>query len=300
MLIESRAPVRVDFAGAWTDVKPFYSAFGGATLNAAISLYVKGRMATPPHAEGEAQLQVRYETDVPAGSGLGTSAAMNVVWLSLARGTPIRNLKDREELAESAYRIEKVLGIIGGKQDQYAAAVGGINLFEFHPDDTVTTNPVNLPPEAVRELEGLFLLVYTGKSRLSSRIHEHVWGGFKQGKREVVDALLTMRDSAYEAREALLSGDWEGFGKILTLQFECAKRLHPTTTSPDIERLFESLSDLILGGKPCGAGGGGCVLFLCKSPQAKEEGERRAREMGFSVYPFKFDFEGLTLRVVGD
>ncbi|HIE09281.1 MAG TPA: hypothetical protein EYP65_05475 [Armatimonadetes bacterium] len=297
MLVESKAPVRVDFAGAWTDVQPFFSAFGGATLNAAIALYVRGRLATESHAEGEAQLQVQYETDVPAGSGLGTSAAMNVVWLSLARGTPLRNLKDREELAESAYRIERVLGIIGGKQDQYASAVGGINLFEFHPDDTVTTNPIRLPSEAVSELESLFLLIYTGRSRLSSRIHEHVWGGFREGKREVVDALLTMRDSAYEAREALLNGNWERLGKILTLQFECAKRLHPTTTSPDIERLFEALSDLSLGGKPCGAGGGGCVLFLCKSKEAKAEGKRRASKMGFKPYPFKFDFEGLTVRV---
>lgn len=298
MLVESRAPVRVDFAGAWTDVRPFFSAFGGATLNAAISLYVRGRLATGEHAQGEAQLKVHYETDVPAGSGLGTSAAMNVVWLSLARGTPIKDLKDREELAESAYKIEQVLGIIGGKQDQYASAVGGINLFEFHPDDTVTTNPVKLPPEAISELESLFLLVYTGKSRLSSHIHEHVWGGFREGKREVVDALLTMRDSAYEAKEALLHGDWERFGKILTLQFECAKKLHHTTTSPDIEGLFEALSDLILGGKPCGAGGGGCVLFLCKSPEAKAEGEKLASERGFRVYPFKFDFEGLTVKVV--
>lgn len=297
MLVESKAPVRVDFAGAWTDVRPFFSAFGGATLNAAIALYVKGRLATGPHAEGEAQLQVHYETDVPAGSGLGTSAAMNVVWLSLARGTPIKDLEDRMGLAESAYRIERVLGIVGGKQDQYASAVGGINLFEFHPDDTVTANPVKLPSEAASELESLFLLVYTGKSRLSSGIHEHVWGGFKEGKREVIDALLTMRDSAYEAREALLHGQWEKFGQFLTLQFECAEKLHHTTTSPDIEKLFEALSDLTLGGKPCGAGGGGCVLFLCKSLEARAQGEKMASEMGFRVYPFKFDFEGLTVRV---
>src|SRR6476469_6799871 len=95
MIIESRAPVRIDFAGGWTDVRYFAHPFGGATANAAINHYVTGRAviggaSSPQSAIGNPQseggISVTYETDIPAGSGLGTSSALNVVWLSLASG----------------------------------------------------------------------------------------------------------------------------------------------------------------------------------------------------------------------
>ena len=104
MVIKSRAPVRVDFAGAWTDVSYFSDSFGGATVNAAIKLYVEGaldaheeepegfaaeRVVSGPsgkyQAAGEAGLRVHYQSQIPAGSGMGTSATLNVVWLSLVR-----------------------------------------------------------------------------------------------------------------------------------------------------------------------------------------------------------------------
>jgi D-glycero-alpha-D-manno-heptose-7-phosphate kinase len=296
MRVTCQAPVRVDLAGAWTDVVFFYEPFGGATLNAAIAHYVYGELLVGKDAPSGEGVHIRYYTEVPTGSGLGTSAAMNVVWLALVKAEPVTTQEARQSIAEGAYQAEKILGIIGGKQDQYAAAFGGINLFEFR-NDGVTVNPVRIPPEKLSELEKLFVLCYTGASRLSSRIHENVWGRFGRGNREVIDALLTMRDSAYECKAALERGDWKRVGEILSLQFECSKRLDASTSNETIERLFDLVKDEILGGKPCGAGGGGCVLFLCKDEAAKWRVEQKLLEAKMTLLPFRFDFNGLTVKI---
>jgi D-glycero-alpha-D-manno-heptose-7-phosphate kinase len=293
MVIESRAPVRVDFAGAWTDVKYFYEPFGGATLNAAINRYVTGRLAAG-EGEGRDGMGVSYETAIPAGSGLGTSAALNVVWLSLAKGKPITTREGKEAIAASAYDIEKVLGIIGGKQDQYASAVGGVNLFEF-TEQGVATHPVNISPENVKTLESLLVLCYTGQARLSSNSHQNVWGNFQRGRRETVDALFALRDSAYEGKEMLEAGAFDRFGSLLTLQFDCMKRLDASTTNETVEALFHLVELEIAGGKPCGAGGGGCLLFCCQDPSLKPQAQEKISRAGFRVIDFAFEFDGLTV-----
>ncbi len=314
--ITSRAPVRVDFAGAWTDVPYFSDSFVGATLNAAIQPYVNGELDAHEEEEGYqpgkivsglsgkyrlstgAGLSVHYKSTIPAGSGLGTSAALNVVWLSLVRRTPVTTVEDKMDIAALAYDIEKVLGIIGGKQDQYASAVGGMNLFEFSAEG-VQRQPVDISPERARELEDLLVLCYTGKSRLSSNIHKHVWGNFRAGKEETVRALFTLRDTAYEAKECLETGDTERLGEILTIQFDCMKRLDVSTSNDQIEELFTLAAPMIIGGKPCGAGGGGCLLFLAQSPQRARDLTEELKRRRLTVLDLHFDFEGLTMAMAG-
>src|SRR5438309_1832947 len=116
-----RVPVRIDFAGGWSDVHYFSAREGGAVLNAAITPYVEGSARW----EGW-QLHVEYGLSLPPGSHLGTSASVDVAWLALTNGL-IGREQSPVELAEAAYRLEKVLGVTGGKQDQYAAALGGFS-----------------------------------------------------------------------------------------------------------------------------------------------------------------------------
>jgi len=299
MLIKSRAPVRIDFAGAWTDVKYFAHPFGGATTNAAINRYVSGETIIGPHGEAPEGIAVTYETDIPAGSGLGTSSALNVVWLSLARGKPIETPEQRGQIAEQAYEVETVIGIIGGKQDQYAAAYGGFNLFEFE-ESGVRAIPIAVAPERVTELESLMTLCYTGKARLSSNLHESVWGGFRAGKREVMDALFTLRDSAYRAKEILESGNFDELGALLDLQHKSAKQMEATLSNELVEGIFDLVRPDIQGGKCCGAGGGGCMMFLSETPEQKERVVAKLRENDFSVIDFRFALEGLAVELKGD
>ena len=299
MIIESSAPVRIDFAGAWTDVKYFAHSFGGATTNAAINSYVTGRTLVGAHARPDGVLapegiEVRYETDIPAGSGLGTSSALNVVWLSLARGKPIENDEQRAQIAEQAYEVETVLGILGGKQDQYAAALGGFNLFEFE-ESGVKIHRIAVQPDKIAELESLLTLVYTGQARLSSNLHENVWGGFRAGKRETVDALFGLRDSAYRAKEFLERGSFDDLGTLLSFQHQCAKNLDASLSNDLVEGIFELVNDGIIGGKCCGAGGGGCMIFLSESPEKRALVQEKLRAQKLRVIDFKVALQGLTV-----
>jgi D-glycero-alpha-D-manno-heptose-7-phosphate kinase len=301
MIISSQAPVRIDFAGAWTDVSYFSDAFGGATLNAAIALYVTGRLEVQDSQESDLlgvvsgpALSVSYESRIPAGSGLGTSATLNVVWLALARREDVSSVEDKLRIAELAYEIEKTLGIIGGKQDQYASAVGGINLFEFEASGA-TRQPVELSPSRVDELQSLIVLCYTGKARLSSNIHRNVWGNFRAGKTETLRALFDLRHSAYEARQALEDWDLEAFARLVTSQRHHMRHLDASTSNEQIEELFELTAPDVMGGKPSGAGGGGCVFFITKSAKAKDRVKAKLQGVGLTGLDITFDFEGLTL-----
>ena len=100
-----RAPVRIDFAGGWTDVPPYADEKGGTVVNATINKFVEGKFIT----DDQDRISVEYRSDIPASSGLGTSATMNVVWLKL-----INNDLDSANVAEKSYWLEKLLGIAGG------------------------------------------------------------------------------------------------------------------------------------------------------------------------------------------
>lgn len=299
MLLESKAPVRVDFAGAWTDVKFFAHSFGGATTNAAIDRFVTGRTQTGPHLSPQGNLvpegiSVTYETDIPAGSGLGTSSALNVVWLSLARGSGPQNDHERARIAEQAYEVETVLGILGGKQDQYAAAFGGFNLFEFG-ESGAQVHRINVSEASASELNGLLTLCYTGQARLSSNLHENVWGGFRAGKRDVVESLFGLREAAYRARDILEAGDWDAFGPLLQSQHEFARRLDASLSNELTEGIFDLVRPHISGGKCCGAGGGGCMLFVSPSAEERARAQARLREQNIHVIEFGWAREGLSV-----
>lgn len=292
MRCKVKAPVRIDFAGAWTDVPIFSDELGGATINAAINLYVTG-----VRVDDENMLSVSYASAIPTGSGLGSSGALNVAWLGLVRGKQPETLRERIAIAEQAYQVERILGIIGGKQDQCAAATGGIHLFKFTRAG-ISAFPISITESRIQELEAHLLLCYSGESRLSSTIHDSVWGNFTRGDTRVKDTLLRMRDSAYVCWNALEKADLVGFGKVLTEQYHDAYALDPSTSNERIERAFTVVNDEILGGKPTGAGGGGCMVFCCISETAKRKAGEKLNAEGYRVLDFCFDFEGLCVDTI--
>lgn len=316
MRIEARIPVRIDFGGPWTDTPEFYEnePEGGATLNAAIvpfvpdvtgqlqPAYVTGVLDTggsllEVEREQTHQRQVRgtmvsYRAGIPS-SGLGTSAALNALWLALIKAVSedVESFEMRRLIAEKSHRIERELGIIGGKQDQYAAVFGGINLFVFHQDGSVDVNRLELDEDIITELESRLILFDTGKTRLSSKLHEHVWGNYFAGKNR--KWLVRMREIAYEMTHALKSKDIEGFGKLMGENWECQKALHESITNEQIERIFDvAMRTGCVGGKACGAGGGGCLVFLAERGKRRDV-ENALRNMPGVIVQFKFDFEGL-------
>lgn len=293
MIITSRAPVRIDFAGGWTDVDIFAKGAGGAVLNAAIDKYVTGTLETHDDPNGDRQgITISYQSELPTGSGLGTSSALNVVWLSLVKAK-ITDSEDRKQIACLAYELEAILGILGGKQDQYASALGGINFMTF--GEKVEVEPLDVAPEIVQELEDRLVLCYTGKSRLSGNIHENVWGAYRRGVPETVDALFTLRNVAFSMRYVLLSGRLDEFAELMNENWAAQKKLDASITNDQIETLFEeAFKHGAVGGKACGAGGGGCVLFFADSGRRAEVEEAIVKQ-GSHIIPFKFEFGGLQI-----
>ncbi|MCX6749939.1 MAG: hypothetical protein NTZ83_00610 [Candidatus Pacearchaeota archaeon] len=191
------APVRIDFAGGTTDISPFKDRYGGCVLNSTINRYVVGELII-----NDKKTHLEYTGNIPTSSGLGTSGVMNLIWLSL-----ISQKKDgfdsnyKKKLAETVYKMEQAMGLVGGKQDQYASAFGGINFMEFKKDK-VKIERLNLSKEFIKELEDKLVLVYTGKPHFSGNSNKAMMDNLRSGKNN--SNLLRIKKIAIEMKNALL------------------------------------------------------------------------------------------------
>jgi len=272
MIKRVKAPVRIDFAGGTTDIEPF-THIGGAVLNAAINHYIKGELITTDKKVG-----LRYHADIPTNSGLGTSGAMNIVWLAL-----ITNIKNKIELAEKAYLLERAMDFTGGKQDQYASALGGINFLEFK-NEKVKVTRLNLRKNLIKELESSLVLHYTGKPHYSTDLNKSMMNNFLKGKN--IEILIRIRDIAKEMKQALLKQDLIKFYQLLNEELNERRKLPTKVTNQKINKLINiGLKHGAVAAKLCGAGGGGSILFYC------ENKKRLMKKL--KCIDFKFDFKGL-------
>jgi D-glycero-alpha-D-manno-heptose-7-phosphate kinase len=347
MTVRSRAPVRIDFAGGWTDVALFTQEQPGAVLNAAINIYsyvtakklpekrVQTKEYGYSHFKAEADKRIRiYSADfdifeeakeikelkyngnidlakaaikrmgvsygvelitrsnAPAGSGLGTSASMGVALIGAISRLNNSYLLPYE-YAEMASAIERhELGILGGKQDHYASALGGISFMEFMGEE-VKTSKLQLSQDLTCELEKSLILCYTGKSRLSGDIHQKVTGAYLSRDENTLSALKNLKQVAVEMKTQLLKGDLVTFGQLLYENWQNQKQLHPSVTNSQIDTLFEiAMQNGAVGGKAGGAGGGGCLVFCCQ-PEKEHLVRRKLEAQKVQIIDFNFEFDGL-------
>jgi D-glycero-alpha-D-manno-heptose-7-phosphate kinase len=162
---------------------------------------------------------------------------------------------------------------------------------EFFGEE-VRCSPLPLRRDTLLELERNLVLCYTGKSRLSGDIHANVTGAYQSGERDTIEAIEAVKEIAREIKDCLLMGDLDHFASLLLKNWENQKRLHPSVTNEQIESLFEAALEAgALGGKACGAGGGGCLLFFCR-PATKHRVVRALRDAGVTLIDFQFDHFG--------
>ena len=328
-IVRARAPVRIDLAGGWTDVPPYSTEQGGAVVNAALSRYAYAtlRPMPPGHYElisadydvyfqaedirdleydGNVDLvkaairrkglesgaQITTRSEAPPGSGTGSSAAMGVALVGLLDYIAGGNMSP-SEIAEMAHLLEsEELHIGGGRQDQYAAAHGGLNFMRFR-DSVVDVEPITVCEDFVREMEKHLLLIYTGNSRLSGNIVDRVMGAYSDGDAEVTEALGNLTAAASEMRTAIEAQDLRQMGEVMNFNWKNQKRLYAEMTTLKIEALIAAMSEVgILGVKASGAGGGGCIIVLAQ-PDREHLVVRAAEDLGGQVISFKFDTSGL-------
>lgn len=275
-----KAPVRIDFGGGTTDIYPFTHKYGGAVLNAAINKYIFGKLILD-----NKRTHLEYTGNIPTSSGLGTSGVMNLVWLALISKTPNKfNPQNKIELAESVYKLEQSLGLFGGKQDQYAGALGGINFLEFQGDKVKITR-LKLSESLIKELENKLVLVYTGKPHLATNSNKMMINNLKKGKN--TKNLLAIKKIAYEMKSALLKRDLNKFAELMNKETKQRNLLHRNIVPTQIENIIkQGKENGAIAAKICGSGGGGSILFFGDKNRLK-------KKFGKKVIDFKFDFEGL-------
>jgi D-glycero-alpha-D-manno-heptose-7-phosphate kinase len=305
-LIVTRTPLRVSFAGGGTDLADFYDRDYGAVLSTTIANYIY--VTVKPHSPlFNEPVRVNYsrseevdrideiENDIareclkfmgieppiyistvgdhPASTGLGSSSAFAVGLLNALhsyRGERVT----AGQLAEEASHVEiDVLGQPIGKQDQYAAAFGGVNFFRFNPGGSVTVQPLQPTSGTLQTLFDHMMMFWTGHQRDANTVLREQ----KANTERKLDNLIQMRAYAHQLQEVMWNGSVapELIGRILDDGWRLKRELASTITNERIDRWYErAIHAGASGGKLCGAGGGGCILFVV--PPDRQQAVREA------------------------
>ncbi|NIV92210.1 GHMP kinase [candidate division KSB1 bacterium] len=331
MIVRSKAPLRISFAGGGTDISPYMDEHGGVVLSATIDKYAFGSLRVRDDREVTVQsldydIMAKYNldgdmkydgeldlvkaaiknmnngynrgmdffihSDAPPGSGLGSSSTMVVALIGLLKHLQRLPLTNYE-LAELAYKIErKDLDIKGGMQDQYAAVFGGFNFIEFGAS-AVIVNPLRIDTEIINELEYCLLLCYTGKTRLSANIISTQIDHYKKKEVNVLKAMESLKNITVEMKNTLLQGKLTDFGNLLHEAWMNKKQMARQITTSNIDLMYQTAREHgALGGKILGAGGGGYLLLFCEFDKKHIVAEQ-LEKLGGQIVEFTFDRYGL-------
>jgi D-glycero-alpha-D-manno-heptose-7-phosphate kinase len=327
-MIISRTPLRISFLGGGTDYPAYFRRHGGATLATSINqyTYVTVSSLTPffNHNIGvhysnvervksldeiqhpsvretlrymniDGGIEIHIATDLPARTGLGSSSSFTVGLLkALNRFLDIPETTNLE-IAEMAVHIEQeMIKERVGSQDQYACALGGLNLFRFHPDGSVDAVPVEIPRQRFNQLQGNLMMFYTGMQR---HAHEIVAEQLEKTRKGVCDDVLNSMTKLVDRGVAILSdeqADLDEFGHLLhenwTLKQQCSSQV----SNSAIDTWYSMALDAgALGGKLLGAGGGGFLLMY-----AEREQQDKVREALADLKQVPFEFEDFGSRII--
>lgn len=327
-MIITKTPFRISFVGGGSDLRSFYRRRKGAVLSTTINKYmyisshdffepdkIRTKYSVTETVSSVAELkhpilrtvltrlqisggvEISSIADVPSGTGMGSSSSFTV---GVLHNLMVRQQRivTKEKLAAGACEVEiDILGEPIGKQDQYAAAYGGLNLIEFLPDESVRVSPLYLKPENKKALEEHLVLFYIGSQRSASAILA------EQNKNtasqlDKFNALCQMADMAEELYHRLLEGDLEAMGQLLHKNWQLKRQLAGGISNATIDEIYDiALKAGALGGKLLGAGGGGFMLFFI-SPHRKSYLIEKLHQLRH--FPFHFENEGSALIYFGD
>ncbi len=315
-MIITRTPFRISFVGGGSDMETFYSKSQGAVLSTTIDkyMYISSHKFFFPD-----QIRVKYSqtetvgsidelnhpllrealrksgisggvevssiADIPAGTGMGSSSSFTVGLLHNLYAIR-RKYVAHEQLAAEACEIEiDILGEPIGKQDQYAAAFGGLNILYFNPDGSVKVEPLYIKNEVYTKLQENLVMYYVGNQRKASDILSEQKKN--AGKDEKFNTLKSMVSLVFDLRECLYNERLDDFGKLLHENWILKQRLASQISNDDISSIYElALKNGATGGKLLGAGGGGFMLFYCEKSR-----QQKLNDALSSLRKFEFNFE---------
>jgi D-glycero-alpha-D-manno-heptose-7-phosphate kinase len=321
-VIITASPLRISLGGGGTDLPSYYEEHTGFLIAAAINKYVyitlhetfqqeiivkyskmetvlqPGDIKHPIVREalqlvgidGHPHLEIASMSDIPAGTGLGSSGSFTTALLRALHCLK-RNSVPARELAEQACHIElDRLGEPIGKQDQYIAAIGGITCFTFLPGGGVEIEPLRMSQETLHTLEDNLILFFTGFTRSASAILQDQDSRSRQKDPHMIDNLHFIKQLAYDSKTALEQGELRCFAELMHRHWEHKKKRTQGMSNTSIDRHYDlARANGALGGKLIGAGGGGFLMFYT-------EDKTRLRQVmtaaGLREVRFRFDFGG--------
>ena len=332
-MILSKTPVRIEIGGGGTDVEPYSSDYGGFVINVTINQYFRSILnkrddqlinlfsndtfttykfdiikepdqeintddllkAIVYYLKPSIGADVYIHGEPLRKAGLGASASLST---SLIAGILKLNQQsiDLNDVAEKAFFIEQnILKNAGGRQDQYASVYGGFNELEFLGNSNVKVNKINLSKSFKQELEENLILFYTGEPHVSGNLVGLQIKSYLENKAESKKLLDKLKEIAFSMRDSLIKGDFELFGKLLTEDWKVKSKFNPLLTT-DRMKGFNKLviSNGGIGGRVCGAGGGGCMIWLI-APEKKECIFSLLKKQSGKIIDFKFVDKGLEI-----
>jgi len=323
-MIISRTPLRISFAGGGSDMPDFYRKYGGAVLSTAIDKYIYVnvnkkfddgiRVSYSKTEEVERVDRIEHNlvrtalklvridggieittiADIPSkGTGLGSSSSFTVGLLHALNAFKGRYMSSAQLGIDSCHIEIDLCGEPIGKQDQYAAAFGGLNIIEFMRDDTVVVSPVICDRATIHELEANLLVFYTGITRSASRLlkqqSEDVAGS--ASKQRTVQRMVEL---AYVLRDELQRNSIAAFGEVLHEGWMLKKDISPGVSTSEIDDWYLAARRAgAKGGKILGAGAGGFLLLY-----APREAHDRIKSALSMLRPIGMAFEPLGSRII--
>lgn len=330
-MIITRTPVRISFGGGGTDIPGFYEEHGGAVVSITINKYFYS-FYNPRDDEKIQMISSDFQSllsvddfyslkfgegfdipsavikhfrlyhgfdlftasEIPPGSGLGSSGAVTVNMVRLCSKLKNETMTQRQ-IAEDAFFIQRqILNLPIGKQDEYAAAYGGLNFIEFSEKD-VSVNPIQIDPDTKKSLEKNLLLFFTKKTRQASTILQRQEDSIKGKDTSIIEAMIEVKNNAYHIKETLEVGDLKRFGSLLDQAWNSKKKMSPEISNDYLDRIYEIASQNgALGGKIAGAGGGGYFMFYCEEEKQENLKNAMASEK-LAFLDFNFSDKGVTI-----
>lgn len=317
-MIGSRTPFRISFIGGGSDLRDFYSRSPGCVISTSIDKY----MYIFVHPFFDDRIQVKYSktelvnnimeirhpivrevlnkfrlkgldinsiADIPSGTGLGSSSSYTVGLLNALYKYTGKTVS-KEKLAIEACKVEiNQLKEPIGKQDQFAASYGGLNLIRFFDNEKVIVEPIKLNENANRIFQENLLMFYTGVVRSASDIlHEQKSNIANDNDR--FQYQLEMTGLVHGARQSLVDSNFDKFGEILDQNWKLKKKLSKKISNANFDDIYDlAKKNGAIGGKMLGAGGGGFFLFYC--PKDKQN-QLKSAMRGLKEIPFCFEEQG--------
>jgi len=318
-MIVCRTPLRMSFVGGGSDLPSYYRRNGGAVLSTSIDKYMyvtvnkkfdnKIRLSysitenedniqqinhpivrnTLEFLNIQGGIEITSISDIPSqGSGLGSSSSYTVALLHALHAYEGKKISKEELGSLSSYIEIELCGDKIGKQDQYAAAFGGLNLIEFNEDDTVQVSPIRCKPETIRKMEDSIIVFYTGRTRRASNLLSEQSNNMKQvTKRKLMSNMVSL---TYEMRDLLENDDIESMGELLNKNWQLKCQLTEGISDFQIDSWYDKgIKAGASGGKLLGAGNGGFLMFF--APKEKHIIMIEALK-DLQRVPFSFENEG--------